>query len=775
MKRILLVLTILFPVVTFAQSEKPIRPISVIAGVADTLFIEDYFLTDDPLEFTSSDEVSVEVVHGNRLVLHPSPTFEGLTLVWYHPPDTDSGVIPVQVRRQQEYTFVYSLAAERISVFGQFNDWSRASHPLELQDDGKWQLTVALDPGRYEYKFFVDEEEVLDPTNEDRVANPFGDYNNILTIAPRFEGRIDLYPVGFVDEEIILAFERDGVPAEVRPEDVVVLFDNFVLPARYVRTVGNQVLVWVMPSLDGLIRVAVKDEGRSTRFVPVQVSGGLVDAETSWRDAVIYQIMVDRFLDGDPTNTRPVDHDSLTTRANYHGGDLQGILDKLEEGYFDRLGINALWLSPVVQNTERAEREYPPPHRYFTGYHGYWPTVPDAVDHRFGDIDVLRTLVQEAQQRGIRVLLDFVAAHVHEEHPFFRDHPEWFGELELEDGRLNLRLWDEYRLTTWFEPFLPKFDYEASEEAVEAMTDNAIWWLRESGADGFRHDAVKHIPNNFWRALTQKLDRELDRPVYQIGETFGSHDLIASYISPGQMDAQFNFNLYDAAIHVFIDEGAAFTTLDAEMHRSLDVYGYDHLMGNLMDSHDKSRFLAYADRDILRDGSDNQEIGWQTHIVVDDPESYRLAELHLAYILTTPGIPTIYYGTEIGKTGAADPDNRRPMRFGEEVSEQEYAHKERVVQLIHVRNKLPALRRGTFHTLHADEHTWIYLRADANGNRVVVVLNKGSETVDLPVILPAAFHAERAVDVLTNEELLLSEGEFRMEVSSTGYRILELQ
>jgi glycosidase len=90
----------------------------------------------------------------------------------------------------------------------------------------------------------------------------------------------------------------------------------------------------------------------------------------------------------------------VAARANYHGGDLQGILEKLEEGYFERLGVNALWLSPVIENTDRAHQEYPPPHRFYTGYHGYWPTHPRRVEERFGDMELLQRLVREARAGG---------------------------------------------------------------------------------------------------------------------------------------------------------------------------------------------------------------------------------------------------------------------------------------------------------------------------------------------------------------------------------------
>src|SRR5690606_18214520 len=185
-------------------------------------------------------------------------------------------------------------------------------------------------------------------------------------------------------------------------------------------------------------------------------------------------------------------------------------------------------------------------------------------------------------KKGIKVLLDFVAHHVHIEHPFWKNHRDWFGVLDLPDGRKNLRLWDEQRLTTWFEPYMPTVDYLSSEAALDTMTDNAVWWLKETGADGFRHDAVKHVPNEFWRMLTSKIKNEIEekenRKVYQIGETFGSFDLVNSYVNNGQLTAQFNFNLYDAALPVFLEPDISFSVLDEQMQKSFSVFGENNLM-----------------------------------------------------------------------------------------------------------------------------------------------------------------------------------------------------
>ncbi len=492
----------------------------------------------------------------------------------------------------------------------------------------------------------------------------------------------------------------------------------------------------------------------------------------------MYSIMVDRFNDGDSLNSIPVEHPDLLKQANYYGGDLQGIINKIEDGYFDSLGINTLWISPVIDNTPNAYQEYLEPHRYYTGYHGYWPVDPIGVEEHFGDMNLLKKMITIAHQHGVKVLLDYVANHIHIEHPFWKEHRDWFGNLELPDGTRNLRRWDEYRLTTWFEPFMPKFDYQNSKEALEAMTDNAVWWLKESGADGFRHDAVKHVPNEYWRLLTKKIKSKLNIPgkkyYYQIGETFGSYDLVSSYVTNGQLDAQFNFILYDTAIPTFTGSKGSFTALDQQIQKTFEVYGTHNLMGNVMDSHDKVRFMAYADSDITSSSGDAEEIGWMNPPDVDNPDSYKKLKLYVAFMMTIPGVPVIYYGDEIGMTGAGDPDNRRMMRFEDEVTEIEKETLNDVKKIINIRNSNTALRYGDYQTLIADKDIYAYLRSDLN-ERILVVLNKSNETNSLKIKLPEIYNSQTAFDIITGNKYEINDNLFRIEPDGLSYHIFLIE
>ncbi|MDP3441713.1 MAG: alpha-amylase family glycosyl hydrolase, partial [Ignavibacteria bacterium] len=528
------------------------------------------------------------------------------------------------------------------------------------------------------------------------------------------------------------------------------------------------------------LRVVVSKKGRSSNIQTIKLLNGVPagDDNFNWHDAIIYSLMIDRFKDGDKSINKPIQHDSLHTKANYMGGDLQGIINKLNDGYFTNLGINTIWISPVNDNPDKAYKEAPAPHRWYSGYHGYWPISSNIVEDQFGDMNKLRELVSLAQSKGIKILLDFVANHVHELHPIVKQKPGWFGNLNLPDGRMNLRLWDEQRLTTWFEPYLPKFNFVGSKEVIDFMADNAIWWLRTTGADGFRQDAVKHISNDFWRTLTRKIKKEIEIPenrhVYQIGETFGSYELISSYVNNGQLSAQFNFNVYDVAFPTILDPKMSFKSLDAEIKKSFIVYGENNLMGNVMDSHDKNRFMSFADGDLELSQWSAIEEGWNNPPQVDNPSSYEKAKLYYAYMHAIPGLPVIYYGSEFGMTGASDPDNRRMMRFDNELNENEIKMIAQVSNIVNIRKNNSALRYGDFLTLHADQNIYAFIRSDMN-QRILVVLNKNDKEQKIDLSLPKIYKVKNVVDLTTNEQSKAITNKLTLSLQGYGYKYFLLK
>ena len=767
-----------------------IQPINLEEGVEKEIVISDLFYSPNyNLTFAPNENLIVEHdTVNNILKLKAKDGFTGLDVLTFTL-ENQQYHIPFKLQSRKKYLFTYKPKGKpkQVNLFGQFNSWDRGNLPMDDSDgNGIYEISVPLDPGGYEYKFFVDGKELIDPQNPVKVPNGMGDYNSILIIEPEKSDKMYLHCLNYETQEQTKRFNYyfEGFYSPLKKEvNVIALLDNQLINPSLIKVDGHKISILFPEDLvDGerLLRVAVRAEGKFSNIQSTWIIDGKAIANNSpksWYDAIIYSLMIDRFNNGDPSNDNPINHDSLFKPANYNGGDLQGVINKINEGYFNFLGINTIWISPIVDNTNKAYQEYPPPHRYYTGYHGYWPVSLQEVEEHFGNMNLTKEFVSKSHQNDIKVLLDFVSNHVLEEHPLWKEHRDWFGVLELPDGRKNLRLWDEYRLTTWFEPYMPSFDYVGSKEALETMTDNAVWWLKETNADGFRHDAVKHVPHEFWRLLTKSIKENFEivdqSKVYQIGETFGGYDLISSYVNNGQLNAQFNFNLYDSAIPVFLQKENSFELLDLQMQKTFQVYGVNHLMGNLVSSHDKIRYMAYADGDLeINDGRAN-EIAWTNPPKVDNPSSYDKLKLQLAYILTIPGVPIIYYGDEIGMTGASDPDNRRMMRFDNNLNDFEKQTFKDVSKLTHLRKDHSALRYGDFLTLQADKNVYAFVRSDMN-ERILVVLNKSENEQVIDLKLPEYYNLRTATDLVTGNNFTINENIISFNVKGIGFRILKL-
>ncbi|MFN3872344.1 MAG: alpha-amylase family glycosyl hydrolase, partial [Ignavibacterium sp.] len=470
------IFSIFFILITSIQAQTIhdlIKPIKLKEGETITVPLCDIFYSEDyQIEFLQNKFVDVKYnSESQEISLTARKDFSGITLVSFRYFDKIYE-IPVKLNKTKKYLFTYKPKAgeKQVNLFGQFNSWNRQDLPMKDSDgDGILEIEIPLDPGRYEYKFFVDGKEIVDPENPIKVPNGLGDYNSVRIIEEETKEKMFLHILGKEKSASGLTlkfyFENTDRSNLVSKESIIALFDNQKFPDDLIKINGREISLLIKNEMlkdDHTVRIAVNRMGKHSNIQTVQIIDGEITGSNDKRtlhDQIIYSIMIDRFYNGDPTNDSPVIHDSLFKPANYNGGDLAGVLQKIEEGYFDKLGVNTLWISPIVDNTNNAYREYPAPHRWYTGYHGYWPVSSTKVEEHFGDMNLARKLVEKAHNRNINILLDFVSNHVHMEHPFWKEHRDWFGVLELPDGRKNLRLWDEYRLTTWFEPYMPSFDY----------------------------------------------------------------------------------------------------------------------------------------------------------------------------------------------------------------------------------------------------------------------------------------------------------------------------
>ncbi|WP_418983025.1 alpha-amylase family glycosyl hydrolase [Alistipes sp.] len=534
-----------------------------------------------------------------------------------------------------------------------------------------------------------------------------------------------------------------------RPSQIVALWQNCRLPEEYVVRSGDAFGVIIPKDASDCDRsyLRIYAAADSARFndllIPLERGRVVRSADKLGRRdrqaQVLYSLMIDRFADGNPANNRPLNSPEVLPQADYQGGDLRGITDRIEAGFFDSLGVSTIWISPVTQNPRDAWGLNENPRTRFSGYHGYWPIYTTRVDDRFGTPDELRALLAAAHAHGMNVILDYVANHLHINSPVLQAHPDWVTPLRLPDGRKNLGLWDEQRLTTWFDEHIPSLDLERV-EVCEPMTDSALYWVTEFDFDGFRHDACKHIPENYWRMLTRKMRTRLpDRDLWQIGETYGSPALIGSYVRSGMIDAQFDFNVYHTALDV-LTRGQSLRRLAAVVGESLAAYGAHHTMGNITGNHDKARLVSIAGGALSPD-EDHKAAGWLREVGVGDPVGYRKLALINALNMTLPGVPCIYQGDEYGEPGGNDPDNRRMMRFGG-YTPQEQAQLDITRQLTRLRRTTMPLLYGDMTTLALTDDLWVYVRVYM-GEWTLAALNTGGSEQTLACTLPARLDANQ--------------------------------
>ena len=631
---------------------------------------------------------------------------------------------------------------ESVSARGEYNGWTPGRPEFTLID-GIWQTDLMLSPGSYQYLMVVDGEDQLDPLNPDSIDNNAGGFNSILSVGLEIADKLPLlFTMEYGRNDIEIGFRKEV-------NGIMVFWENVKLPPEYLTMEEGKCNIRISEAAEGIQRSSIRiwawnEHGISNDLlIPLEYGKVLDDAVMISRhdkhSMILYNAFVDRFFDADPSNNRPLKHPDVLPPADYHGGDIKGVTQKIKDGYFKELGVNTIWISPVVKNPETPFGYWPDPPSKFSAYHGYWPISFTLIDDRFGNEDDLYEMVNSAHDNNMNVLLDFVANHVHQEHPVYIEHPDWATELYLPDGSMNTERWDEYRLTTWFDVFLPTLDLSRP-EVSGMLTDSAIYWIRKYNFDGFRHDATKHIPEVFWRELTRKIKEEFiageGRPIYQIGETYGGAELIASYVGSGMLDAQFDFNVYDDALAVLNRPEQPFSRLQESLQESLKYYGSHNLMGYITGNQDRGRFTSYAGG-ALRFDEDAKLAGWTRKIGVGDASGYLVTQMLFGFIMTIPGLPVIYYGDEIGMAGGNDPDSRRMMRF-DNLKEGEQQVFETVTKLTKLRKDQLPLIYGDFETLLITDQTWAYCRTYFD-EIVIIVMNKHAQTKNLTFALPGRY------------------------------------
>jgi alpha-amylase len=484
---------------------------------------------------------------------------------------------------------------------------------------------------------------------------------------------------------------------------------------------------------------------------------GPVTLEThvdDWRDETIYQLLVDRFADGDAGNNYRV---NTAAPGKWHGGDWKGVEDKLD--YIESLGVTTLWISPVVKNVDTDAG--------FDGYHGYWAQDLTAVNPHFGDLPALRHMIDAAHQRNMKVILDIVTnhmgqifyydinkngqpdenvsgsgttspvAHINEYDPDFdprgvqsrtslgesgpaptifvydpaSNHIPPMPEVFQNPAAFNRKgrtynFDDPDQLLHGDFPGGLKDVNTARCDVKEAMVDSYARWVELTDLDGFRIDTVKHVEREFWRYFSQKIRQRLDKQgkkkFFMFGEAFDGRDQLCGTFTKNDAPAEAEL----AQENTCVKDGVK---IDGDQLDGVFYFPqyFTAIRDVFQDAKGTQGISDLWDQRALNYGSEPQKLGTgispQKTLVnfLDNHDVPRFlysgkgtTALHnaLLFLFTENGIPCVYYGTEQELAGGNDPANREDLWLTDYKTDG--ATFQWIQRLTAMRKKYTALRRG---------------------------------------------------------------------------------
>ena len=440
----------------------------------------------------------------------------------------------------------------------------------------------------------------------------------------------------------------------------------------------------------------------------------------------IYFIVVDRFKDGDTkiNATGKIASPDKSEWKLYWGGDIQGMIDELP--YIKSLGCNAIWMTPIVDNTEDLYVYGEKKDEKISGYHGYWGRDYFKINRFFGSKEKFREFVDKSHENDIKVIFDYVLNHsspinqgingaIYRDGKFIADYAKDPGKWFHHQGSIDFRKKDpaEWQNKNLFD--LADLNSE-NPEVRKYIFDAAKMWV-DTGIDSFRLDTVRHIPVSLAAEFNRKM-LEANPELFIFGEwSMGGTDIPGSVDFTREtgihmIDFNFTFRITDV-----LCRNKSFTLMSDYIKHDKNVRD-PNLVVTCIDNHDMPRFISTA-----VDGG------------ADMPRAKRLTELATYIMMTSRGIPCIYYGTEqylhVGKQSTwgfgGEPYNRQMM--SEWKTDTDFF--KTISRLAQMRKETPALARGSQKTLAVSDDYWVFERR-CGESVVMVAVNKGEEkTIDI--------------------------------------------
>ncbi|WP_438969109.1 alpha-amylase family glycosyl hydrolase [Nonlabens sp.] len=485
----------------------------------------------------------------------------------------------------------------------------------------------------------------------------------------------------------------------------------------------------------------------------------------------IYLIMPDRFANGDPSNDSTDDTIEKVNRdfkGGRHGGDIQGIIDHLD--YIDELGATAIWSTPLLEDNDA---------RY--SYHTYAQSDLYKIDPRYGTNSDYKRLGDELHKRDMKLIMDYVTNHWGATHWMMKDLPTqtWIHQFDDNNGK-NFPVAgyanSSYRQTTQMDPNVSRKDAVYAEKgwfvstmpdinqteplALNYLIQNTIWWIEYAGLDGLRVDTYSYNEKEGIAKWTKAIMDEY--PNFNIvGETW-LHDQaqIAYWQKDSKIAAIQDYNTHLPSVMDFTLHDAIMSAFNE------NEQGWDKGMSKVYENFVNDFLYPDIDNILVFAGNHDTNRINGNGLYNGNLAKYKLA---MTLVLTTRGIPQLYYGDEIGMGGNRDTDGDGDIRrdfpggwqgdavnaFDQPTKEQK-AYQDFTKKLLNYRKNKEVLHQGKLLQYVPENNCYVYFRYDKD-SRVMVVINNnpGSVTLDLNRFKEGIYTAKEGTDILTDKKLSL--------------------
>ena len=638
------------------------------------------------------------------------------------------------------------VSVRTVAVAGSFNGWSKDQNMMKETKPGVFSATLSLNPGLHYYKYVVNGDIWLyDAASDPALLKPDG-----------FEG----FNSGIEVKQMAYTERKKSAPAPVKdvPEWAREVVWYQIFPERFRN--GD-------PNNDPKLADIREDDIPGWRVTPWGSDWYAMDEWEKNKYGKVFQAIFRR----------------------RYGGDLQGVLDKLD--YLQDLGVTAIYLNPIFRA--------PSLHKYDGAslHHVEETFGPDPEGDRKMIAGAKETtdpktwvwtsadrlflkLVKEVHRRKMRIIIDGVFNHTGREFFAFQDILK-NGNASPYTGWYRIKRWDKslpdgFEYQGWFGvhslPELNRSDNDLAPPVKEYIFNITSRWLQpegkiENGVDGWRLDVAFCVPHGFWKDWRKHV-KSINRDAYITGEVV---EPAPDFLEGDEFDALMNYPFAYSAIEFFADQKnkIAAAEFDRRLRELRNIYPPEitAVMQNLISSHDVARMRTL----IVNPDMNYRDFGghFQKSKIENNP-AYRIDrgsaehravhKLIAAFQMTYPGAPMIYYGDEVGMTGANDPDCRKPMLWDDITYQDEKAHPFKdharpleknapdtellghYRKLIQIRNQTPALRLGSYETLLANDAEDVFVFARIwKKQTAIVALNNGAGTQTVSIPLPEKYPA----------------------------------